>query len=503
MSHARRIPAIVRVAGRSARSIDGDVCWPRPSGSGGRSARPACRSISAPRSTSPGPSTLVDIGEREQVRAAGAAVFVRRRDDREIYDRGLRLAFGGERGRRCPATTVRARWPPTPRRPRPRRTRPAGWPREDGAEARHARSHVDGQPSPASRRRRPGRRGDDRGAHRQRQTPTAPARSLRHREFDRMTAAELRDAERLVDLLMPQPRATPDAPQRAPPPRPAPSPRGRCSGATSATGGEFIDWVWRRPVKRPRTLVVLCDISGSMERHSRLLLRFIQALSASSAVQTESFVFGTRLTRVTRLLRDRDRDRALDRVADTVTDWAGGTRIGESFREFNLRWARRTLRRAASSSSCPTAGIGAIRRSSPTETARLRRNCHRLVWLNPLAGDARLPAARRRDAGGVSRTSTTSCRPGTRRQPRAAGRSCSRMRRPARGRRRPAASAGRRPLGGSGAAARSVRPEVREVATVGRSMPARRRRRGRPSARRSRSADDLRPARASSGRTRR
>ena len=97
-------------------------------------------------------------------------------------------------------------------------------------------------------------------------------------------------------------------------------------------------------------------------------------------------MFGTRLTRVTRLLRDRDRDRALARVADAVNDWAGGTRIGESFREFNLHWARRTLR---------TSGVVIVvsdgwDRGDPalvaTETARLRRNCHRLVWLNPLAG---------------------------------------------------------------------------------------------------------------------
>jgi hypothetical protein len=123
-----------------------------------------------------------------------------------------------------------------------------------------------------------------------------------------------------------------------------------------------------------------------MERHSRLLLRFIQALSASSAVKTESFVFGTRLTRVTRLLKDRNRDRALAKVADAVTDWAGGTRIGESFRDFNHRWARRTLR---------TSGVVIVvsdgwDRGDPrlveVETARLRRNCHRLVWLNPLAG---------------------------------------------------------------------------------------------------------------------
>src|SRR4030095_1543578 len=105
---------------------------------------------------------------------------------------------------------------------------------------------------------------------------------------------------------------------------------------TLATGGQFTEWVWRRTVRRPRKIVVLCDISGSMERHSRLLLRFIQALSAASSVKTESFVFGTKLTRVTRLLRDRDRDRALTRVADHVNDWAGGTRIGEAVRDLNL-----------------------------------------------------------------------------------------------------------------------------------------------------------------------
>jgi uncharacterized protein with von Willebrand factor type A (vWA) domain len=103
-------------------------------------------------------------------------------------------------------------------------------------------------------------------------------------------------------------------------------------------------------------------------------------------VRTESFVFGTRLTRVTRLLRDRDRDRALLRVSEAVTDWAGGTRIGESFHEFNQRWARRVLR----SSGVVIVVSDGWDRGDPAlvaeETARLRRNCHRLIWLNPLAG---------------------------------------------------------------------------------------------------------------------
>ena len=97
-------------------------------------------------------------------------------------------------------------------------------------------------------------------------------------------------------------------------------------------------------------------------------------------------MFGTHLTRVTRLLRDRDRDRALSKVSAAVNDWAGGTRIGESFRDFNLRWARRTLR----SSGVVIVVSDGWDRGDPalvaTETARLRRNCHRLIWLNPLAG---------------------------------------------------------------------------------------------------------------------
>ncbi len=211
--------------------------------------------------------------------------------------------------------------------------------------------------------------------------------ALRHREFDRMTSAELREAERLVDLLEPRLERRRTRRYELHPHGRRIAPRAMFRRNLS-TGGEILEWVWRRPIKRPRPLVVICDISGSMERHSRLLLRFVQALSASSAVRTESFVFGTRLTRVTRLLRDRDRDRALAKVADSVTDWAGGTRIGESFHEFNVKWARRTLR---------TSGVVIVvsdgwDRGDPAlvavEAARLRRNCHRLVWLNPLAGTA-------------------------------------------------------------------------------------------------------------------
>jgi uncharacterized protein with von Willebrand factor type A (vWA) domain len=324
---------------------------------------------------------IVDIADRSQVRAAGEAVFVRRKDDIEPYHvifdkywRGrLQLApdsltddaweelvpdEGGEHGPQPPMA---------------------------GDERIEAGDDRSGTPLPGDHDEE-GESGDPDVLS---VSPDAYSKmeALRHREFDRMTPAELRDAERLVDMLVPKLERRRTRRYELHPHGRRVAPRAMFR-RNLKTGGEIVDWVWRRPIKRPRPLVVICDISGSMERHSRLLLRFAQALAASSAVKTESFVFGTRLTRVTRLMRDRDRDRALARVADSVTDWAGGTRIGESFHEFNVKWARRTLR---------TSGVVIVvsdgwDRGDPAlvaiEAARLRRNCHRLVWLNPLAGTA-------------------------------------------------------------------------------------------------------------------
>ena len=215
-----------------------------------------------------------------------------------------------------------------------------------------------------------------------------------------MTPAELREAERLVDLLVPrlERRRTRRYELHSHGRRLAPRAMFR---RNLGTGGQLVSWVWRRQIREPRSLVVLCDISGSMERHSRLLLRFVQALSAASEVRTESFVFGTRLTRVTRLLRDRDRDRALARVADSVNDWAGGTRIGESFRTFNQKWARRSLR----TSGDRHRRLGRLGSWRPG--ARRRRDRPAATQLpppglaQPAGRHARLPAAGRRDARGL------------------------------------------------------------------------------------------------------
>ena len=140
----------------------------------------------------------------------------------------------------------------------------------------------------------------------------------------------------------------------------------------------------RKPRVRRRPLVLICDVSGSMERYSRLLMIFAHAIARREDL--EAFVFSTRLTRITRMLRQRDLDRALDTVSKRVHDFSGGTRIGDAIGDFNRHWARRVL------------GHGAVviiisdgwDRGDPdhlvAELIHLRRSAHRLIWLNPLLG---------------------------------------------------------------------------------------------------------------------
>jgi hypothetical protein len=150
--------------------------------------------------------------------------------------------------------------------------------------------------------------------------------------------------------------------------------------------GEILKLAWRRRKSKPRPLVVICDISGSMERYSRLFLHFIYAL-VQETHQVETFVFGTRLTRVTPALRHDDVDAALRKMSELVVDWSGGTRIGESLKAFNYRWSRRVLGRGAVavviSDGWDRGDVALLER----EMGRLQRSVSRLIWLNPLLGD--------------------------------------------------------------------------------------------------------------------
>lgn len=151
--------------------------------------------------------------------------------------------------------------------------------------------------------------------------------------------------------------------------------------------GELLELPRRRRVVKPRPLVVVADVSGSMERYSRVLLQFVYALARGSH-RVESFVFATRLTRVTRAAADRTGRRSVDRLVRSVHDWGGGTRIGEALRTFNLHWARRVMRNGPVmlliSDGWDRGEPEMLRR----ELARVRRSSKRLVWLNPLLGSA-------------------------------------------------------------------------------------------------------------------
>jgi hypothetical protein len=153
---------------------------------------------------------------------------------------------------------------------------------------------------------------------------------------------------------------------------------------TLGSGGEAMYWYWLRRRERPRPVVLILDVSGSMERYSRFLLRFAHAFGQAEA-PLEVFAFSTRLTRITRALRHRQPDTALRRAATAVADWSSGTRIGSSLGELNRRWVRRTVR----SGAVVLLVSDGWERDDPAllarEMATLRRSCHRLIWLDPLA----------------------------------------------------------------------------------------------------------------------
>ena len=152
---------------------------------------------------------------------------------------------------------------------------------------------------------------------------------------------------------------------------------------TAAKGPDHIALRFRERRWRTPPLVVLCDISGSMDNYARMMLHFLYAVT-NARDRVSAFLFGTRLTNVTRTLKGQDPDRAIAKVAGEVKDWAGGTRIGQSLEDFNRLWARRVLGQNATVLLITDGldreggeGLGAAAR-------RLRASCRRLVWLNPL-----------------------------------------------------------------------------------------------------------------------
>lgn len=204
---------------------------------------------------------------------------------------------------------------------------------------------------------------------------------LRNKDFEQMSAAELAEARAAIARL----RLPLDEARIR---RTAPAARGRlvdmrATLRASLRNGGIIPLRKRQYRRRRPPLVVLVDISGSMSAYARIFLHFLHALT-NDRDRVQVFLFGTRLTNVTRELKHRDVDEALARVAATVTDWDGGTRIGEALRRFNVDWSRRVLGQGAivllvTDGLDRDAGKGV-----EAEIARLHRQAKRLIWLNPL-----------------------------------------------------------------------------------------------------------------------
>jgi uncharacterized protein with von Willebrand factor type A (vWA) domain len=205
---------------------------------------------------------------------------------------------------------------------------------------------------------------------------------LQHKDFAQMTSAEIaaaKDAMKRLVLPLAEVRTR----------RLTPHPHGhlidirRTLRASMKGGGAFIDLRFIGPKTRSPPIVALLDISGSMSQYSRIFLHFLHALT-DARKRVSTFLFGTRLTNVTRALRERDPDDALNACSAAVPDWSGGTRIASSLRAFNKLWARRVLTQGA---IVLLITDGLERDADDTlafEIDRLHRSCRRLVWLNPL-----------------------------------------------------------------------------------------------------------------------
>ena len=205
---------------------------------------------------------------------------------------------------------------------------------------------------------------------------------LQRKDFEQMSVAELAVARQLIRQLDFSLGTIPTRRHR-------PGPRGRRIDLRTSlrrslkSGGSFIPLVLAERRRRPPPLVLLCDISGSMGRYSRLFLHFAHALTRTRD-RVATLVFATRLTNISRYLRHRDVDEALEAVSGAVPDWSGGTRIGAAVRGFNFRWSRRLLAQGAVVVLLTDGLERDDQGCLEAEMVRLKRSCRRLIWVNPL-----------------------------------------------------------------------------------------------------------------------
>lgn len=305
----------------------------------------------------------IGIGRKEEFRAALEAVFVKRRQDAELFDQAFQLFF---RRRALLEKMMALLMPIAPADPASQR--------KDALRRVTEALFADRKPEEAPERRQ---------VELDARLTVSDVELFRARDFEAMSAAELAEAKRAIArLVMPDQRVTTR--------RYAPDPHGRRADpraamrATLRAGGDAFELRFRSLREKTPPLVAICDISGSMSQYSRIFLHFMHAL-AMTGRKVHGFTFATELTNITRALRStKDPDLALAGASKLVRDWDGGTRIGVTLEAFNKRWSRRVLAGGAVVLLITDGLEREVGADLARELARLRRSCRRLIWLNPL-----------------------------------------------------------------------------------------------------------------------
>ena len=300
---------------------------------------------------------LIDIGNRADVYATLESVFVKRHEHVLIFAQAFHLFFRAAEEWKHMLDSV-----PLP-------------------------DHARKKPPPASRRvqealTQPSMSEQPQVQEQDLKLSVSDKEILQKKDFAQMSAAEIAEVTRAI-AKMKLPQAELETRRYRPDSRGLRLDMRRTLRASLRTSGEIIDIRKLGRIEKPAPIVALLDISGSMSEYTRLFLHFLHAIT-DARKRVSVFLFGTRLTNVTRALRQRDPDEALARCSSSVEDWAGGTRIATSLHTFNKLWARRVLGQGA---IVLLISDGLEREADARlafEMDRLHRSCRRLIWLNPL-----------------------------------------------------------------------------------------------------------------------
>jgi uncharacterized protein with von Willebrand factor type A (vWA) domain len=301
---------------------------------------------------------LIEVGDRDQMFATLRAVFVKRHEHFQVFAQAFDLFFRPDEDWKQMLDSV-----PLPD---------------------HARKPA----APASRRvqdalvQRQTRTTETEEQQHEVQLSVSDMETLKKKDFAQMSAAEIAAAMRAI-ASMRLPQAELRTRRRIANPRGLQIDLRRTMRRSIRTGGEIIDLSRLGRIEKPAPIVALLDISGSMSEYTRLFLHFLHAIS-DARKRVSVFLFGTRLTNVTRAIRARDPDDALARCSASVEDWAGGTRIAPSLQLFNKLWARRVLGQGAIVLLISDGLEREADNRLAFEMDRLHRSCRRLIWLNPL-----------------------------------------------------------------------------------------------------------------------